>query len=45
MKTSKSQIYVLKKKIEILFWMNWGYVRFGPQSREDTEYQRETVAR
>lgn len=34
-----------KKKIEILFWMNWGYVRFGPQSREDTKYQRETVAR
>lgn len=44
MKTSKSQIYVLKKDWNP-FWMNWGYVRFGPQSREDIKYQRETVAR
>lgn len=34
-----------EKMIEIFFWMNWGYVRFGPQRREDTKYQRETVAR
>lgn len=46
MKTPKSQIYVSDywKEIEIHFWMNQGLVRFGPQSCEDTKYQRGAVA-
>lgn len=39
------QVANLCTEKRLKFSFEWGYVRFGPQSREDTEYQRETVAR